>query len=168
MSQKHLRGWIPTAIWLGVIVFLSTSIFSDDHTASVLGYIVAWLHLPLTPREVLILNHRIRKLAHISEYAVLSVFSFRSLQQGERYWRLRSAAGAVVLCAVVAVFDEGFQALMPHRGGMELRDVILDTSGAILAQLLLLGAGRLWPRLLLPSQGEPDLRQAAPVPASPR
>lgn len=112
-----------------------------------LAYLVSWLHLPLTSRQVLILNHRIRKLAHISEYAVLSIFAFRSLQQGERRWRLRAAAGAVLLCAVVSVFDEGFQAFMPGRGGLELRDVILDTSGALLAQLLLLVLIRLWPRL---------------------
>lgn len=118
-----------------MIFFLSTSIFSDEHTARLLAYVVAWLHLPLTGPQVLILNHRIRKLAHISEYAVLSLFGFHSLQQGEGRWHLRSAVGAVLLCAAVAVCDEGFQAFMPHRGGLELRDVILDTSGAVLAQL---------------------------------
>ena len=128
-----------------MIFFLSTSIFSDEHTASVLAHVVAWLHLPLTARQVLILNHRIRKLAHISEYAVLSIFAFRSLQQGEGRWRLRSAVGAVLLCAAVAVCDEGFQAFMPDRGGLELRDVILDTSGAILAQLAVWGWRRIWP-----------------------
>ena len=128
-----------------MIFFLSTSIFSDEHTASVLAYVVAWLHLPLTARQVLILNHRIRKLAHISEYAVLSIFGFRSLQQGEGRWHLRSAVGAVLLCAAVAVCDEGFQAFMPHRGGLELRDVVLDTSGAILAQLAVWGWRRIRP-----------------------
>jgi VanZ family protein len=155
--RKSLRSWIPTAIWLGVIFFLSTDIFSDDHTAKVLSYVVAWLHLPLTPVQVLILNHRIRKLVHISEYAVLSFVSFRSLQQGEKRWRLRWAAGAVLLCMLVAVFDEGFQAFMPDRGGLELRDVILDTSGAALAQLAWWGWGRIRPaRSRLVLAGEAD------------
>lgn len=74
----------------------------------------------------------LRKLAHFTEFACLGVFLSRLL-----YWlkkpRLLALAGAFL----VACCDETIQRFVPDRGP-SFRDVMIDTSGALVGMILLL------------------------------
>ena len=77
-----------------------------------------------------------RKLAHVSEYAVLAVLLYRAFVHTALKGRRALSAGLVLLlCAAYAATDEFHQAFVPSRTA-SLRDVMIDICGATLAVLL--------------------------------
>ncbi len=146
-TSKHLLNyWLPVLLWAVWIFFASTDTFSSEHTAIVLHWIVDRLG-GMTPRHFDLLHLIIRKLAHVTEYAVFSVLVYRALQNGKPGWSLRWAVVAVLICAIYASSDEIHQ-IFVHSRGPSARDVAIDTTGAILAQC----GFAVWVRLRRPDE----------------
>jgi len=99
------------------------------------------------------LNSIARKSGHFTGYAILSWLVFLALKYTQRdrlrpllqrrwgtffhdIWQLDWAVIAVLLSLVTAAFDEMHQSVIPSRTG-RWQDVMIDTTGAIIAQLLL-------------------------------
>ncbi len=80
----------------------------------------------------------IRKLAHVTEYAVLGLLVARALDRPSRT-RDVVLAGALAFCAVHASLDEWHQTFVPSRVGC-VADALLDTFGAALGLALLAAA----------------------------
>jgi VanZ family protein len=133
---KRLEYWIPALLWAAVILSASSEVFSAEHSAHWLSRIIK-----LPPREFAVVHFLIRKLAHLTEYAVLGGLLFRALRGDEDGWRMRWAVTAVALAACVAVTDEWHQLYVPSRTGSGW-DVVLDTVGAALAQCVAAGFSR--------------------------
>lgn len=76
----------------------------------------------------------LRKLAHMTEYAVLGVFW--SLQQRRSTCNvpIQSLAVRWQICVLTALIDESIQLFVPGRSG-EIRDVWIDGIGAMLGLL---------------------------------
>jgi VanZ family protein len=132
----RLKNWLPTIAWACLISFLSTDVFSSDHTSR---FIIPVLHLLIPPAsiETLELMHAIiRKTAHLTEYFIFSILLMRALRGQERGWTLRWAIWAVVLAAGYASFDEFHQSFVPSRTASPW-DALLDTIGATIAQIVL-------------------------------
>ena len=100
--------WLAVVLWMGVIFTLSA---------------IPSLESPLQPS----LDFTMRKLAHMTVYAVLTAVVFRAL----RIHTTRKAR-ALLIAALVAILyafsDEWHQTFVPGRQG-SLRDVGLDTLG---------------------------------------
>jgi VanZ family protein len=76
-----------------------------------------------------------KKLAHVTEYGVLTVLLFNALRL--HFTHKRHALLTAVLVAIVyACSDEWHQSLVPGREG-RLRDVGIDSIGAVVASLWL-------------------------------
>ena len=105
------------------------------------------------PRLLVILNEVVRKSGHFLGYAILSALVFLALKHTHRdrlqpllqrtwetffrdAWRFDWALIAVLLSLITASWDEIHQSFLPSRSG-RWQDVALDTSGALLMQLLL-------------------------------
>jgi len=128
--------YAQAVLWTLVIFAASTDFFSANHTGSVLQLIAtAILGHPLSETTYELLHLAIRKLAHLTEYGILAWLWFRALR-GERSseWTLRWSAIAVLIAIVVAATDEWHQSFVPTRTSSPL-DVVIDTCGAVLAQL---------------------------------
>ncbi len=137
--------FILSLFWMGVIFFFSaqpavqSSKLSTDTTQwllssnhSILKDLTEQLHR-LDQKGVL--EFFIRKLAHAAEYGILAVFlgitiSFHS--NWNRKWQLKT----VGLCGLYACTDEFHQLFVPGRAG-QIRDVVIDTAGAVCAVLLI-------------------------------
>ena len=76
-----------------------------------------------------------RKAAHMVEYGVLALLTWRAARQDLA--RLPSSALALGLVLVIAIGDEARQAGLAVRSGSP-RDVALDVAGGCLALALLL------------------------------
>ena len=76
----------------------------------------------------------LRKLAHMTEYAVLG--AFWSLQQRRSTYKvpIQSLAVRWQICMLTALLDESIQLFVPGRSG-EIRDVWIDSAGAALGLL---------------------------------
>jgi VanZ family protein len=140
---KRIRAWLAVALWIGLILVFSGGQFSATHTAGWARQLVRAVFPGVDDATLTALNHVVRHLAHLSEYAVLGLLAFHALRVGSARGWLRAAALALALSLAVAVVDETHQRLLATRTGSP-RDVALDLAGASGA-LLLLGLTR-WVR----------------------
>jgi VanZ family protein len=77
----------------------------------------------------------IRKLAHITEFGVFSISVYHGVR-GERYgWRFQWALITLIIAVSYAGLDEWHQSFVPMREA-RVRDVLIDSTGALLAQAL--------------------------------
>lgn len=121
--------WILPTFWAACIFVLSTSFFSSADTARVIVPILHWLLPRASYRTIVTLHAFIRKLAHVSEYAVLFLLLVRGPMRGRPVM-------ALALCAAYAFLDEGHQMFVPSRTA-SLHDVALDFGGALFASLVM-------------------------------
>ena len=130
------RYWIPPILWAAVIFAASTSVFSAAHTGSILESIVtAIVGHPLKTSQFDVIHFLARKAGHVAEYAVFGALLFRAIREDRTGWSARWALAAILIAALYAATDEWHQSFVPGRTPSAL-DVLLDTVGASLAQVL--------------------------------
>lgn len=129
-TRDVIARWLPVALWAAVISVLSSDSFSGEHTASLLRPVLELLLPGAAPATIETAHAITRKLAHVTEYAVLALLVFRALERPGRT-ATTLALATIAFCALYASFDELHQSLVPSRGPSPV-DVALDTFGAAL------------------------------------
>jgi VanZ family protein len=124
-----------------VILSLSSERFGADYTGDLLASVVAWLTARAGPAAVDALHLALRKLAHLTEYAMLAVFWILAFTGEAGLGSRRAALWALGLCAGWAGLDEARQSLTANRTA-SLGDVAIDTAGAAIGMLAALSGGR--------------------------
>jgi VanZ like family len=130
---SRFKYWLP-AIGIAIMISLfSTHYFSSEQTGRVIIPILRWL-FPSASHHMLYLMHvGIRKAAHVTEFAVFSMAVFHGVR-AERYgWRLDWALLTLLIAVSYAGLDEWHQSFVPVREA-RVRDVLIDSFGAVLAQ----------------------------------
>lgn len=128
----RLTIWLPPLAWMALIMWFSTGDFSAENTGSVLQPVLQWLLPWASSSQIATLHGLVRKMAHMTEYAVLATLWFIALTR-ERRWSARRAAWLALLVAVGWAFlDELHQATEPSRTA-SIGDVGFDTAGALVA-----------------------------------
>ena len=89
----------------------------------IVGLVLAW--------QIRLLAERI----HILEYGILGWFAGRDLIKREK--RVRGIILAGIFSALIGVFDEAFQAILPYRF-FDLRDIGFNTLGGVWGVILYL------------------------------
>jgi len=119
--------------------------FSFPHSSRVIAPLVRWLFPSISPEALHWVIVVVRKGAHVTEYALLTMLvwralagSYPSIQTG---WNWRWAAISVGFVALYATGDELHQALVPSRQGSAW-DVALDTLGGVLGLAIIWGWGK--------------------------
>lgn len=129
-ARCRVVAWVPVALWMAAILFLSGPAFSAEHTGGWLRSILGVLVPSLEPACLEIIDWILRKFAHLVEYAVLGALNARALSRG----RTRRESGATALAAIGlavlwAIVDETRQSFVGSRTGSAW-DVLLDAAGA--------------------------------------
>lgn len=75
------------------------------------------------------LNHLIRKTAHLTEYFILGWLLLIAIRAPRRGWKLRWALLALLIAAGYSAADEWHQSFVPGREASAW-DSLLDTTGA--------------------------------------
>ena len=140
LQKNDRRGrfirYAPLFLWIGLILFLSTGQASMSNTSRFVRPLLEFL-FPGTPEEILIVYHGyIRKLAHVTVYAVLAFWASRAFVGSSREFLRRFwfvVAFATVL--LVASVDETNQSFINSRTG-SIYDVLLDSFGGAIGILL--------------------------------
>jgi len=143
-EREQLRRWLPASAWAVVIWTFSTGLFSGDRTAAVILPVLSFMFPGASPAELRAIHQGVRKLAHFTEYLILSVLLYRALRGGRR-WNMRAAGLAVAFAGVYAMSDELHQWFVPGRTAAA-SDCLIDVSGAVAGQGLLAARARA-PRL---------------------
>lgn len=132
--RNLLFNWGPVLLWMGLIFFLSHQ--DKDQSRQTSEWVLAilnFLNLDRATLEAYHLPFLIRKAAHFTEYAILSLLVWRG-------WKGHFGAippwwGPVIVCFLYACTDEFHQSFVPGRGAA-FSDVLIDTSGAFVAMIL--------------------------------
>ena len=114
MTKKAYK-WFLVIVWAGLIFFLSHQPGLES------GLSAQWDFL-------------LRKLAHISEYLILTVLLMGALGKYE-ISRKNIIVLAAVFSILYAISDEYHQTFISNRHGA-IRDVFIDSSGVFLAAWL--------------------------------
>ncbi len=132
MAPRH---WLPVALWMALMFVLSTDTGSSEHTGRLIEPALRWLLPHATSHTVAAVHAAIRKLAHVTEYAVLVGLWFRALQRGAGMSPGASAGLALVIAVSWASLDEWHQRFVPSRTPSVL-DVGVDTLGGVVGAAL--------------------------------
>lgn len=126
---------ILTITWMAIIFYMSNqpADISSEHSSSVINLLSS---LPLVGNiiDVMIANDIaqfvVRKGAHMFSYAVLATLAFMSMYDININIK-NTAIKSVMIAFIYALTDELHQLFIPGRSG-EFRDVLVDTTGAII------------------------------------
>jgi len=107
--MKILKLWLPVIIWAGLIFCLS----SIPHLRTSLKY-----------------DFILRKIAHITEYFILTFLLYRAFKGSFNMNITQFFIYPATLSFLYAVSDEFHQSFVPGRSA-SIRDVLIDTIGII-------------------------------------
>jgi VanZ family protein len=140
-----LKYWLPVVLWMGLIFSASSDAASSEHSSRILGPLLHWLFPGMLPETVDATVLGIRKAAHMTEYALLSLLVWRALRKparpDPRPWNWKQAGVALAWAIGYAASDEIHQSFVPSRQG-QFTDVLFDSTGALLGLLGLWLFGR--------------------------
>jgi VanZ family protein len=138
-------SWLPAIIIMIMIYIFSSkpaaisgqsSLIVADYIYSAYENITGHVKVGAGRIDVLmILDHMVRKGAHITEYALLSLAIAWPLWISR--FRLKGARLALItigITVIYAVTDEYHQTFVPGRSG-EIKDVLIDSIGACIGYL---------------------------------
>jgi VanZ family protein len=134
--KKIVKYWIPVILWMGFTFLMSTGLLSGDNTSHIIVPILRFLMPSISPHQLLLLHAVIRKLAHLTEYFVLSLLLFRAFRNDsaeEHPWRW--VFSSIIILALFAASDEIHQSFVVTRTA-SIVDVGIDTLGGLLAQCM--------------------------------
>ena len=129
--RGRLIRYAPLVLWIGLILFLSTGQASMSNTSRFVRPLLEFL-FPNAPEEILIVYHGyIRKLAHVTVYAILAFWASRAFfGSGQNLLRRFWFIFAFFLVCLVASVDETNQSFLDSRTS-SVYDVLLDASGGL-------------------------------------
>ncbi len=127
--RERIAGWLLLLVWAGVIWTFSGASFDAPNTSRFLEPLLRFLFPDIGPEGLERGHFLVRKSAHLAEYAVLGLLSWRAAAVD-----LGGVRPALITLAVVvgmASADEWRQSQLAERTG-SLADVWLDTLGGLL------------------------------------
>lgn len=130
-----LKRWWPALVWALVISGFSTHVFTAENTGSVIIPVLHWIFPGFSPQTLSVIHFGIRKCAHFTEYFILSWLILRGLRGGNKVAKIQWALLTIALVFGYAALDEFHQSFVPGRTA-SFRDVLIDTSGGIAAQVV--------------------------------
>jgi len=134
-----LKYWLPVLIWFGVIFAGSTDIFSTEQTSRYLVPFLRWLDPQISSSAIASVHFALRKIGHLTEYAILAALLWRALRSAENL-RVKMSTlfvGVWVACVIFAASDEFHQSFLASRTASP-HDVLIDVCGALIGILLCL------------------------------
>ena len=126
-----------------LLIFLgSTDALSAEHTSRFLVPFLRWIDPTISAQAIAKIHLMLRKLGHITEYAVLTALLWRALNLTISI-RQRGIVVAMTFLAAAAfaMTDEFHQSFVPARTASPA-DVLIDCGGAALALALCWRFGR--------------------------
>ena len=135
MKRLLLEYWAPLLVWLITIFYLSTDLFSANETSRIIIPILAFFFPGLSHAELTLWHGVIRKFAHITEYFILAVFTYRSFKY-QQTDLAQAKLRTFTFIILAAILDEIHQRFTSFRTPSPL-DVGYDCFGALWALWLI-------------------------------
>lgn len=129
--RERIIRYAPLVLWIGLVLFLSTGQASMSNTSRFIRPFLEFLFPNASEKTFLVYHGYIRKLAHVTEYAILAFWACRAFSNSSRkfvrrFWFIIS----FVLVSLIASIDETNQSFLASRTG-SITDVAFDASGGL-------------------------------------
>jgi VanZ family protein len=138
-SRPHLlRAWWPAFVWMLLIAFESTDVFSAEHTSCMLYSLLTRMFGDINLASFLVFHHYLRKTGHFVGYGMLAVLllrGWRATLDRNNIKFFRTALLSWLGTVFVATMDEWHQSYIPSRTGTS-RDVVLDSTAGLIFLLV--------------------------------
>jgi VanZ family protein len=137
--RSFLKYWLPPFIWLAVIFVGSTEVMSAEQTSHFLVPFLRWLDPQISFATIAAIHFALRKLGHLTEYAIFAALLWRALRCGTCLQAKMSILFllAWLAAAIFAVTDEFHQSFVPSRTASPI-DVMIDSCGAMIGLIICL------------------------------
>lgn len=122
--------WMPAIGWMVLIFLGSTDALSMEHTSRFIVPFLHWLDPEMSAAMIETIHATIRKLGHVTEYAILAALVWRAVRGVN--WKIKVSALFIsvwLFCGIFAAGDEFHQSFFPSRTA-SARDVMIDICGA--------------------------------------
>jgi len=131
--RSFLKYWLPLLTWLCVIFVGSTDLMSAEQTSRFLVPLLRWLKPDISTEALAQVHFFVRKLGHISEYAIFALLLWRALRSGTNLQMKLPIlfVAAWILYGVFAATDEFHQSFVSSRTASPI-DVMTDVCGALI------------------------------------
>lgn len=136
MKNKFRLYLCLCILWM-IVIFLFSAQNADESSSlsnGIFFQLAQLFHIPDTAMQTM--TFLIRKAAHASEYGLLAILFY--LLYGETKFMSYRYMCALLSAFLYACTDEFHQLFVPGRAGL-MQDVLIDTSGACIALLLVYG-----------------------------
>jgi VanZ family protein len=146
MTFRRAFVWLLPLGWAAVMFWMSTERFGVSESRPVFARLLNFVHISLSPATFRTVHTVVRKLAHLTEYAVLVVLLYRAFEGQDRLmWRAQSAWWCLALGALYSFTDEFHQIFVNGRGA-SLIDCGIDIMGLTVGLLVVYVASRAFGR----------------------
>src|SRR5436309_2524113 len=133
-----LVHWLPVALWMALIFYLSSSRFTFGKTARFVEPLLRLLFRKINSDRLTLAHIRVREAAHFGEYIVLSLLVFRAVRGDHpATWQASWMWSSLAISTVYAVFDETHQKWEAGRTP-KVEHVLIDVAGIVTAQVLII------------------------------
>jgi VanZ family protein len=144
-TRRFFWYLLPIGIWMAVIFSASSDAGSFQHSSRIVAPVVRFLFPRISEEGVHAIVFGVRKVAHLTEYALLAGLvwrAFRSQDIADRLsWSWKHALQTILVVALYAASDELHQAFVPNREASAV-DVLIDTAGAAGGLFIIWGVRR--------------------------
>ena len=148
MNKRKIISWLAVILWLVLIFILSAQpVHKSNGLSKGIAEKIIKIIEKISPDKNISLgrfNHYLRKAAHFFSYMVLGILMMNVLKM-MKVEGVKRIVLALVICILCAMLDEFHQLFVPGRGA-QVKDVIIDTVGAIvgIGIVNVLGPAHLW------------------------
>jgi VanZ family protein len=138
--RAFCRYWLPALAWMALIFTASSDTHSYEHSSRFVEPLLRWLFPHLPEAQIQAIHHLLRKVAHLTEYAVLAWLVWRGVRKPSknhpRAWNWYDVRLALLIVMLCAATDEFHQEFVSSRTAL-VSDVFVDTGGGAAGLLAL-------------------------------
>jgi VanZ family protein len=135
LAAPAVSAWLPVLLWAILIAGFSTDPFGTSLTFVWVERIARFLRPDVGAEVVFAIHFAVRKLAHLTEYAIFALLLVRAFRSGSGPSPRSPLAAAIVVASLYSLGDEAHQSLSSARSGA-LADCAIDSAGAAAGALL--------------------------------
>jgi len=134
--RRIVSSWVPVIAWMLLIFVGSSDVLSAEHTSRFIVPFLRWLDPHISYATIAAVHLVIRKLGHVTEYAILAALLWRALRGTFLTFSLTIVAfGTFLITAAFAASDEFHQSFVMSRTASP-HDVLIDCVGVACAILV--------------------------------
>src|ERR1700716_1287813 len=123
--RSFVNRWVPVIAWMLLIFAGSTDALSAEQTSRFLVPFLRWLDPQISIVTIAAIHFALRKLGHLTEYAILAALLWRAVRAGSLRQLWKPAVIALVIAGGYAALDEFHQSFVPTRTASG-NDVMID------------------------------------------